>query len=71
MLTKYKEVGPRKGINKLLEKCFHVWGAFRNFFREGAPKFDIVQFFGRIVLKHTENEKGSRGIRGHAPPEKT
>ena len=24
-------------------------------------------FFGRVILKHIENEKGSMGARGHAP----
>ena len=45
MLTEYKEVRPKKGVNKLFEKCFHVWGIalFRNFFREGAPKFNFLE----------------------------
>ena len=39
----------------------------QEFFREGAPNFDIplsvpVGFPGRIILKHIENEKGSRGM---------
>ena len=41
MLIKHKEVRPKKGVNKPFEKCFHVWGIFKNFFREGAPNFDI------------------------------
>ena len=38
-----------------------------NFFREGAPNFAIfsnVLFSGRIILKHIENKKGSRGSGG-------
>ena len=37
----YKDVRRKKGVNKPFEKCFHVWGVFRIFFREGAPKFVI------------------------------
>ena len=50
MLIKYKEVRPKKDVNKPFEKCFHVWGIglFRNFFREGAPKFNI---FLRAVFR--------------------
>ena len=33
MLTKYKKVRPKKGVNKPFEKCFHAWGVFRNYFR--------------------------------------
>ena len=71
MLTKYKKVKPKKGVNKPFEKCFHVWRIFQNFFREGTLKLDIFfgAVFGKFVLKHIENEKGSRGVRGHAPPE--
>ena len=60
MLNKYKEVRPKKGVNKLFKKCFHVWGVFRNFFREGAFKFDIFllrnrrnieAFFGKTIAR--------------------
>ena len=44
-------------------------GVFKNFFREGAPRFNffLTQFFGRIILKHIENNKSSRGVRGMLP----
>ena len=48
MLTKYKKVRPKKGVNKPFEKCFHVWEVFKNFFRKGAPNFII--FFKRSFL---------------------
>ena len=62
MLTKYKNVKPKKGVNKPLKKYLHICDVFRNFFRERAPKFDIfsgVVFSGRIILKHIENKKSS------------
>ena len=37
---KYKDVRPRKGVNKPFEN-FYVSGVFRNFFREGAPNFNV------------------------------
>ena len=40
---------------------------FRNFFREKPPKFDIHfkrSIFGRINLKHIENEKALGGSGG-------
>ena len=40
-ITKYKDVRPKKGVNKPFEKCFHVCGVFRIFFREGTQLFDI------------------------------
>ena len=71
MLTKYKDIRPKNDVKSPFERCFYVCGVFRNFFREGAPIFDIsnVVFFGKIILKHIENKKGSRGVRGHGPPE--
>ena len=41
MLTKYKDVRPKKGVNKLFENCFYVRSVFRNFFRVEAPNFDV------------------------------
>ena len=44
----------------------------QKFFQEGASNFDIFSsnvFSGRIILKHIENRKGSRGVRGHVLPE--
>ena len=71
MLTKYEDVRPTKRRKKPFEKCFHICGVFRNFFRERAPNFDIFKrnFSSRNILKHLENKKDSRGGRGHAPPE--
>ena len=72
MLTKYKDVRLKKRRKKPFEKCFHVCGVFRNFFREGAPNFDIISsavFSGRVILKHIENDKGSRGVHRQATPE--
>ena len=71
MLTKYKDVRPKKGVNKLFEKCFHVCGVFRYFFRDRTSHFDILSsvfFYGRIILKYIENKKGSRRVRGHVSP---
>ena len=70
MLIKYKEVRPKKGVNKPFEKCLHIWGIFRNFFREGALQFDIFlnAVFWKNCFKHIENETGFRGVRGHAYP---
>ena len=70
MLTKHKDLRSKKRRKKPFEKCFYVWGIFRHFFREGTPKFDIfssIIFFSRVILKHIENKKGSRRVRGHAP----
>ena len=53
MLTKYKNVRPKKDVNKPFERYFPICGVFRNFFREGAPNFDIfsgVVFSDRIDL---------------------
>ena len=38
---------------KYFAKCFHI--------------FSSVDIFGRIILKHNENEKGPRGVRGDVP----
>ena len=68
MLTKYKDDRPKKPF----EKCFHDWGEFRHFFREGTPTFHIpsgVVFFGKIILKHIKNKKRLSEVREHAPPE--
>ena len=70
MLTKYKDVRTKKGVNKPFEECFYVCGVFRNFFRVGALNFDVflsVFFSGRILLKHIENKKGLRGSGGMLP----
>ena len=40
----------------------------RNFFRQGHPNLPYFQaffFWSRIILKHIENKKGSRGVWGH------
>ena len=50
MLTKYKEVRPKNGVNKLFEKCFHAWGVFRIIFREVALNFDL--FLSAVFLQN-------------------
>ena len=70
MLTKYKDVRPKKNVNKPFEKRFYVCGVFTNFFRVGAPNFGVflrVVFSGRIMLKHIENKKGLRESGGMLP----
>ena len=71
MLIKYKTLYEKR-CKKLLEECIQICGVFSSFFREGASNFDIfssIVFSGRIILKHIENKKGSRGVWEHAPPE--
>ena len=49
---------------------FSSLGRIQKIFQEGASKFDkfsSVFFSGRIILKHIENKKSSRGVRGHVP----
>ena len=48
---------------------FSCLGRIQKFFRKGAPNFDIFlsAVFGRIILKHIENKKGSRGSGGMLP----
>ena len=73
MLTKYKDTRPNKGVNKPFEKCFYVCGVFRNFFRVGAPNFDVfssVFFSERNILKHIENNKKDLGGSGGVLPQK-
>ena len=59
MLTKYKDVRPKKDVKNFLKNVFMSGlRVFRNFFREEAPNFDTfssVVFSGRTVLKHVEN----------------
>ena len=44
MLTKYKKVRPKIGVNKPFEKCFHAGGIglLKNFFREGSPEINTT-----------------------------
>ena len=69
MLTKYKNVRPKKGVKSPLKNVFMSAAYLRIFFREGAPKFAIYSrvFFGRVILKHIESKKGSKEVQGHAP----
>ena len=69
MLTKYKDIRPKKDVKSLLKNGFHVCNVFRNFFRERAPSFEIfscVVFSAELFLKQLENKKGSIEVRGHA-----
>ena len=71
MLTKYKDVRPKKGIKSPLKNVFMSAMYLRNFFGEEATKFAVfssVFFSFIIILKHIENKKGSRVLWGHAPP---
>ena len=59
MVTKYKDVIPKK----------NVCDVFKSFFSERGqlPYISSVFFLGRIILKHIENEKGSRESGGMLP----
>ena len=41
MLTKYKDVKPKKDVKSPLSNVFMCCGVFRNFFSKGASSFDI------------------------------
>ena len=72
MLTKYKDVRPKKSVKSPL-KVFSCLRRIEEFFsgkgHSKLPCFQAFCFSGKIILKHVENEKGFRGVRGHAPPE--
>ena len=68
MLTKYKDVRRKKGVNKPFKKMFLCLRRVQK--RVGAPNFDVfssVFFSGRIMLKYFENKKGLRGSGGVLP----
>ena len=59
MLTKYKDVGPKKSVKGPLKNAF-MSAAFSEFFSlTGHQIFSYFQriFSGRIMLKHIENKK--------------
>ena len=69
MLTKCKDVRHKKDVKSSLKNVFMSVAYSEKFSGEGAPNFGIfssIVFPGKIILKHLENEKGSRGVRGHA-----
>ena len=68
MLTKYKEVRPKKGVNKPFEKCFHVWDVFRNFFRD--TQFRLIfkrSFFADLFQSIVRMRKAVGGSGGMLP----
>ena len=70
MLTKCKDVRPKKDVKSFLKNVF-MSAAHSEVFQGGAPNFDIfscVVFSRRIILKHLENKTGIRGVGGHATP---
>ena len=63
MLTKYKDVRPKKDVNSPLKNVFifHICGILKNFFTEGHQNltyFLAYYFFSRIIVKQIENKKG-------------
>ena len=64
MLTKYKDVKPKKDVKGPLKNVF-MSAAYSEFFsvREYHifTYFQSVFFCERIILKHIENKKGSGG----------
>ena len=67
MLTKYKDVRPKNCVESPLKNVFMSTAYSENFSGGGHPisiYFQAYFFFSRIILKHIENEKGPRGVRG-------
>ena len=70
MLTKYKDVGPRKGVYKPFKIMFLCLRRIQKLFQGGSTYFDVfssVVFSGRIMLKYIENKKSLRGSGGMLP----
>ena len=65
MLSKYKDVRPKKGTKSPLQNVF-MSAAYSDFFsgrgHQNLTFFKRSFFFGRVILKHIENKKGSRGL---------
>ena len=66
MLTKHKDVGPKKSVKSPLKNVF-MPAEYLEIFFKGAPNFDILSsvfFSDRIILKHIENKKtlGKAGV---------
>ena len=61
---KYKDIRPKKGLKSPL-KMFSCPGQIQEFFlgrgHPNLPYFQACFFSCRIILKHIENKKGSRG----------
>ena len=66
MLTKYKDVRPKKGANKTFDKYFHVFRIFSGRRHQISTYFQ-ANFFGRIILKHDVNKKALRYSGGMLP----
>ena len=63
MLTKYKEIRPKKDVKSPLKNVFMSAAYSEIFSGMVHQNFDIFSsavFFGRIILKHLENQKGFR-----------
>ena len=72
MLTKYKDLKPKKGKKNFLKMLSCVRDIQEIFSGRGTQIghiFKRVFFSGRIILKLIENKEGSRGVRRHAPLE--
>ena len=72
MLTKYKDVRPKRSLNSTC-KMFSCLRCIQEFFsgkgRPNLPYFQACFYSDRIILKHIENKKMLQGVRGHAPME--
>ena len=68
MLTKYKDVRPKKGVKSPLKMFLLSVTYSRKFFRKVAPKCAIFSsafiFSGKNILKYIQNKKDSREPRG-------
>ena len=73
MLTEYKDLRPKKGVNKPSENVFMSVAYSEIFSGRGTQIRHTVyfkrSFSGRIILKHVESKKTLWGVRGHVPPE--
>ena len=70
MLTKYKDVRRKKGVNKPFKKMFLCLRRIQKLFQGGSTKFRCIfkrVFSGRIMLKYIENKKDLRGSGGVLP----
>ena len=62
------------GVNKPF-KNVSCQRRFQNFFQEGAPVFGFatfssIIFFGDLILSNLSTKNDSRGVQGHATPQK-
>ena len=69
MLTKCKDVRPKKDVKGILQNVF-MSAAYSKFFSvKGHQIFTYIKriFCGRIILNHIENKKGCGGSGGVLP----